>query len=244
MISVISNITKVLVKGRVSASEFDALVAQARTFVDTAFGSESWQATHIHSLVKLDNHSYFSLTDDVLLDKLGALGTSLAGMYQGHREAQALQSNPALDSPASHFDKNSVFIVHGHDHDALAHVENFVRKNDLIPVVLKDEPNKGRTLIEKFIEHSRVGYAVVILTPDDVASSVASIQEDFRARQNVILELGYFIGKLGRERVSVMYVDGVELPSDISGLVYIPFNPTERWKSALEIELKAVGLLV
>ena len=99
----------------------------------------------------------------------------------------------------------------------------FIEKLGLELIVLHEQPNKGRTIIEKFQDYSNVSYAVVLLTPDDrggVASSKLEEQQP-RARQNVIFELGYFIGKLSRKRVCALYIDGVEIPSDYSGVLFI-----------------------
>jgi predicted nucleotide-binding protein len=93
--------------------------------------------------------------------------------------------------------------------------------------VLHRQPDKGRTLIEKFEQHSDVGYAFVLLTPDDIAYTIdqdtlpdSSRKKEKRSRPNVIFEIGYFVGKLGRDRVCCLYKDGVILPSDLDGLVY------------------------
>jgi predicted nucleotide-binding protein len=95
-------------------------------------------------------------------------------------------------------------------------VARFLEKLDLRPIILHEQPNKGRTVIEKFEAHSDVGFAVVLLTPDDVGGLASSPDKlSRRARQNVILELGYFIGKLGRAKVCALYKEGVEIPSDI-----------------------------
>jgi predicted nucleotide-binding protein len=139
----------------------------------------------------------------------------------------------------------TVFIVHGHDEAVKQSVARFLEKLDLHPIILHEQPNKGRTIIEKFEAHSDVGFAVVLLTPDDlggVASTPAKLQP--RARQNVILELGYFIGKLGRARVCALYTKGVELPSDIHDVVYVPYDEGGAWRIGLARELNAAGITV
>jgi predicted nucleotide-binding protein len=141
--------------------------------------------------------------------------------------------------------KNSkdIFIVHGHNDSVKESVARFIEKLSLNTVILHEKPNKGRTIIEKFEEYSSVAFAVVILTPDDVGSSKddqANLKP--RARQNVMLELGYFLGTLGRTHVCALYSEGVEIPSDIKGVLYIPLDASEAWKLRLSKEIKATGI--
>jgi len=139
---------------------------------------------------------------------------------------------------------NKVFIVHGHDKAAKQTVARFLERLDLDVVILHEKADRGRTVIEKLLEESEadVGYAVVLLTPDDVGKPAAEQGEPSpRARQNVILELGLFLAKLGRQRVHALYGDGVELPSDYRGVLYTPFDDSGAWKLKLATELKAIG---
>lgn len=145
-----------------------------------------------------------------------------------------------------------IFIVHGHDEGAKQTVARFLENLDLEVVILHEQADKGKTIIEKLEANSSdvdIGYAVVLLTPDDRGSSVSKANRTKprlplrpRARQNVILELGYFIGKLGRERVRALYVDGVELPSDYQGVLYTKFDNTGAWRFELAREIKAAGI--
>lgn len=121
----------------------------------------------------------------------------------------------------------NVFVVHGHDIELKNDVELFLKSINLVPIVLHRELDEGLTVIEKFEKHSNVNYAIILLTPDDIGFTVeeASIPEDkrefeFRARQNVIFEFGYFVGKLTRKNVCCIYKEGVKLPSDLAGLIY------------------------
>jgi hypothetical protein len=112
-----------------------------------------------------------------------------------------------------------IFIVHGHDELAKESVARFIEKIGLEAIVLHEQPNAGRTIIEKFEDYSNVGFAVVLLTPDDIGSPKDKRNESQpRSRQNVILELGYFMGRLGRGRVCALYKEGVEIPSDYQDL--------------------------
>ena len=107
---------------------------------------------------------------------------------------------------------------------------------------MHEQPNEGQTIIEKFEKYSDVGYAIALITPDDTGSSVkepANVRQ--RARQNVIFEFGYFIGKLGRNRAVGLVKGNVETPSDYSGVLYISMDDSDAWKLSLIKELKSVG---
>ena len=141
----------------------------------------------------------------------------------------------------------NVFVVHGHDEAIKHELARFLEMLELKPIILHEKPNEGKTLIEKFEKHADVGYAVVLLTPDDVGISnnppegTHPVQQP-RARQNVILELGYFIGALGRDKVCALYSKGVELPSDLSGIVYVELDKAGKWKFEVAREIKASGI--
>jgi len=163
-------------------------------------------------------------------------------------ERLVLLDEPSLAHTATDVDKTLpegdpvIFIVHGHDHGTRETVARFLEKAgpDYEVVILDEQASKGRTLIEKFEQHgSASSYAVVLLTPDDVGGPKPGSETNPRARQNVVFELGFFVGKLGRDKVAVLIEDGVEKPSDIQGLVYISLTD---WKRALVRELKAAGL--
>lgn len=140
---------------------------------------------------------------------------------------------------------NEVFIVHGRDDGAKEAVARFLTKLDLKPIVLHEQPNQGRTIIEKFEEYARVGFAVVLLTPDDIgALQDQSENLQPRARQNVILELGFFLGKLGRNKTCALRKENVEVPSDYDGVIYISMDSHGAWKMELVRELKGAGFNV
>ena len=132
-----------------------------------------------------------------------------------------------------------VFVVHGHDNEAKESTARFLEKLKLEPIVLHEQANSGRTVIEKFEVYSEdVAFAVVLLTPDDLGKSAkAGASARPRARQNVILELGYFLGRLGRTKVCALYKGGVELPSDYQGVLYIEIDEAGAWKTKLAQEL-------
>ncbi|QIE60865.1 nucleotide-binding protein [Rasiella rasia] len=136
---------------------------------------------------------------------------------------------------------NNIFIVHGHDEHTKTDLARTIEKLGLNPIILSEQPNRGQTIIEKFELHSDVGFAVVLLTADDLGKVKTETKDKYRARQNVILEMGYFIGKLGRSNVFPLYESGVELPSDLHGVLYNPIDEGKTWKFKLVKELIASG---
>lgn len=142
-------------------------------------------------------------------------------------------------------DPKRVFVVHGHDAEVKETVARFLEKLKLEPIVLHEQPNAGQTIIEKFERHADVGFAVVLLTPDDVGGPAAAPTDRRpRARQNVILELGFFMGRLTRKRVCALYKAGVEIPSDYQGVVFVELDESGAWRTKLAQELVEAGLSI
>ena len=154
-------------------------------------------------------------------------------------------------------DPKKVFVVHGQDEGLRNEVELYLHKIDLNPIILKDLPCQGRTLIEKFEDHSDVSFAVVLLTPDDLSISERDLQELKNSgsgqinleselkgspRPNVLFELGFFVCKLERDNVCVIYVPGTDILSDYSGVEYIPIDHPSGWRNRLAQELLVAGL--
>ena len=134
--------------------------------------------------------------------------------------------------------KNKVFIVHGHDETAKLMTARFVEKLGLKAIILHEQASSGRTIIEKIEHYSDVGFAIVLYTPDDVGSVKSNAEElKGRARQNVVFEHGYLVGKLGRKNVAALVRKPIELPNDVSGVVYINMNEAD-WQYKLVIEMK------
>jgi Predicted nucleotide-binding protein containing TIR-like domain len=136
-----------------------------------------------------------------------------------------------------------IFVVHGHHHALLHEAVRVLERATASEVtVLHEQANAGRTILEKFEAHAATAsFAVVLLTGDDVGGAVGGSTGP-RGRQNVIFELGFFFGRLGRDRVAVLLAPGVEQPSDIAGLVYVPVDPNGAWKYRLARELDAAGI--
>jgi predicted nucleotide-binding protein len=140
---------------------------------------------------------------------------------------------------------NGVFLVHGQNNEAKQEVARFLERLNVGVTVLHEQADMGRTIIEKFEDHASVGYAIVLLTADDVGGRRTTPNDlKPRARQNVILEMGYFLGALRRTHVCALLEDGVEVPSDLSGVLYVPLDSAGAWKLRLAKEMKAAGIAV
>jgi len=156
-----------------------------------------------------------------------------------------LQETPTTPIPLPE-NARRVFIVHGHNESLKQSVARLLDRLDFEPVILHEQPNKGRTVIEKFIDYSDVAFAVVLLTGDDRGGLADKPARSYRlrARQNVVLELGYFLGRLGRDRVVAIHEENVEIPSDYTGVLFIPHDESGAWQLLLAKEMKGVGLKV
>jgi len=158
-------------------------------------------------------------------------------------EKQEKDIRPSFEPQIS----NKVFVVHGHDKDMRESVARTLEKLELDPVILAERPNQGMTIIEKIEKYSDVCYAIVLVSPDDVAYSRKD-QNDIklRARQNVILELGWFMARLGRRNVALLYRKKGEFdwPSDMGGVLYIAYDSSDSWKIKLARELQSCGLQI
>jgi predicted nucleotide-binding protein len=196
-------------------------------------GSPTFQPANLSEKI-----SFFRQRVDTEIGQLEDLRERLEIIPTGSEGAKSPREETASAVVSRH-----VFIVHGHDQGALEMVSRFLEKLGLLPVVLRERPNLGRTIIEKFEAHADAGFAVVILTPDDLGTRREEPGELApRARQNVIFEFGFFIGKLGREKVCVLYKKDVEIPSDFAGVLYIPLEDSGAWRVPLAREMKQAGL--
>lgn len=184
----------------------------------------------------------FEIVKENLLTALRQIKAALENDIYGELSARKSRSNSPLMS-------NKIFVVHGHDQGLKTDVERFLHEIGLEPVVLHREVDEGATIIEKFEKHSDVGFALILLSPDEISytldqSNVAdeSRKTELRARPNVIFEFGYFVGKLGRARVCCLHKGKVVLPSYLNGLVYKHVEgDIEGQAYAIIRELKAAG---
>jgi predicted nucleotide-binding protein len=138
----------------------------------------------------------------------------------------------------------AIFLVHGHDHESREYVRNFLLRCSSREVIVLDEaPGGGADILGKLLANAqKAAYAVVLLTGDDEGRVAESSDWQPRARQNVILELGLFIGLLGRDRVTALYEPGVEIPSDYLGVTYVELDKHRAWRIGLVGELRNAGI--
>jgi predicted nucleotide-binding protein len=239
--------------------EVTALEARIKSTLAQVFGEDTHEFHRLHEAWKLD------LTAYAMVLFPGHPGTSVQeirnGVDRGRQRAiallqaeidslrEAVAHLPALEPlAASTREQNddgalshNVFIVHGRDGPAKTEVARLIERAGLNAVILHEQPHAGRTIIEKFEDHgSTAGFAIVVLTPDDVGGLDADHLRP-RARQNVIGEMFWFAGRLGRGRVCALVKGEVEIPSDVAGVGYTHMDDRGAWKSELLKELSAAG---
>ena len=190
---------------------------------------------------------------------LGGQSASQLAMWEGENVLDDFITGPpgyavkkqvvSIDEPEpKSMVKTKVFLVHGQNEEMKQSVARFLEKLKIELVILHEQPSKGRTIIEKFSDYSDVHFAIILLSADDFAYPKNQSPDNglLRARQNVILELGFFLGKLGRGNVLSLYEDGqsIEIPSDYRGVIYLPYGAGNGWQMDLLRELKAAEFSV
>ena len=238
-----------LVKGR--SPEITSLEVAIKDTLGRCFGEHTSAFNRLQSAADLQ---YFSMSlygiDDYSTPTRRNIANAIALLKQAQRTLREDLADHEHSTEISSSVKkeavvpsNRIFVVHGHDDAALQGLARFLEKLGLEAIILKEQPDQGRTIIEKFEDTSDdIGFAVVLLTPDDLGGSVKADTPDARARQNVIFELGYFAAKLGRGRVCLLRKGHVEIPSDLYGVIYTDMDPADGWKAKLVGELKAAKL--
>ncbi|MBR5033761.1 MAG: nucleotide-binding protein [Bacteroidales bacterium] len=167
---------------------------------------------------------------------------SISPSYKVLMELTGKISKDDKTSTPRSYNSKKVFVVHGHNNAVKQTVARTIENLGLTPVILAEQPDKGRTVIEKFErEGNDVGFAVVLLTADDKGRKNYARKMQDRARQNVVFEMGYFMALLGRERVFLLLQKGVEEPSDLKGVVYTPLDKDGAWQYRLVKELREQG---
>lgn len=239
----------------INADDYEAWCTVARDYLAKTFGSLS---PNLSAVMDIGRYGAFPMNaSEAFWERQRAANlqkqlTVLQGLSEVLDTEISLDSPPGagtgvkVPEPAQRTNSNQAFLVHGHDTAILEGTARFLEKLGISPLILHEQPDQGRTIIEKFVDHSDVPFAVVLLTADDRGGSIASNVDDYRprARQNVLLELGYFIGRLGRNRVCALYREGVEIPSDYSGVLFVPLDDAGAWKFRLAREMKAAGFAI
>lgn len=234
-----------------------ALEASIEQTLDRAFGSGTADRQRYASAASLTYSEYVSIfviggppqpktpmseVRAAIGGNIGRAVTLLSQAIEGLSEdlAHLPDTHPNVLPKLNQAASTKVFIVHGHSETARETVARFVQQMGFEPVILHRQHNGGRTIIEKIEHHGDVGFAIVLLTPDDVGG-VSEAELAPRARQNVILELGYFIGRLGRHKVCALKSGELEIPSDYHGVVYQVLDAAGGWKLSLARELEGAG---
>lgn len=171
-----------------------------------------------------------------LQNKLAYLNSILAKTHMIKTKHEPFESFKLTDN------KSKVFIVHGHDDEAKTKAARFVEKLGFEAIILHEQASSSMSIIEKIEEYSNVGFGIVLYTPCDIGSKkIQNLELKSRARQNVVFEPGFLIGKIKRENVCALVKGDVELPNDISGVVYIQMDNADSWKYTIAKEMKASG---
>jgi predicted nucleotide-binding protein len=245
------------VSDQFNAPELEALCADIDDALVRTFGNESVEHRRYIPAAQYDlapvMFDHEVSTSEVLANmrhfkarSIALLQQAIDGLTERRSELGDAPSNSPLSPTVPATPSKKVFVVHGHNGEPKQAVARFLESLGFEPIILHEQANGGRTIIEKFEKSADVGFAVVLLTPDDMGGvqNLAVARLKPRARQNVVFELGYFIGRLGRSRVCALKLGDVEVPSDFSGVVYVPYDSGGAWKQALGQELEEAGYAI
>ena len=229
----------------------DTLRKRGQMFLENICPGKSYASR----LLNIDFHSHISpISEDKLNIIWGSGKKKLIHLLKTAKEEIQMFGDVELKSASETEKSNRIFIVHGHDDEMKTSAQLVLTQLGLDPIILLELPDKGRTIIEKIIDYADVHFAVVLLSPDDFGypknlkdkNEKGQAKPRPRARQNVIMELGFFIGKLGRENVVVIHkeISDFDFPTDISGVLYKSYDESGKWRFELVKELQAVGYKV
>ena len=223
-----------------SAPAFQAWHTNVERYLIKVYGQNSFEHNNF-SKTRFYPSAYVTNADVVRCCEAGLRATKLI-LQEYLKELEETNGGIAPEFPSSITSTfTKVFIVHGHDGELKQAVARIIEKQGIEAIILSEQANKGRTIIEKFEDYSDVGGAICLFTADDYGRAKKDITDSTRARQNVVLETGYFMGKLGRSKVVVVAENGLELPSDMQGIVYTDKN---NWQFDVLKELKAIGYTI
>ena len=222
-----------------SSTEFKAWKMKAERFLISYFGEESYEHSEFKKLdfstiywgQSISHSDYVTYCHKDIKTAIAIFKVYLDDIEE--ETVSVIQSHPTNYS--------KVFIVHGHNGELKESVARIIEKQGIEAIILSEQANRGRTVIEKFEDHADVGGAICLFTTDDIGKAKTADEDSFRARQNVVFEAGYFMGKLGRDHVVILADEDVEIPSDLAGVVY---TNTTNWQVSLFQELMAMGYKV
>lgn len=231
---------------RSSTPAFEAWHTKAERFLIKKFGKDSLEHkklldTYFSPLIWIGDDEEQDIRDSI---KYCADGLrSCKAIFETYMEDIADENESISKSePKTNFENmNKIFIVHGHDGELKQSIARLIEKQEIEAIILSEQANMGMTIIEKFEKHSDVTGAICLFTADDFGRAKLVPNEQPRARQNVVFEAGYFMGKLSRGRVVVIAEKGVELPSDMQGIVY---TDKGNWEIEVLKEMKTMGYAI
>lgn len=247
----------VLILPTAKEAEFKGLMTEAQATVRELFG-RGYEFSSQLSKIEINNHFSDGVSmanvEEVIRSLKGAhryltrKSSSSSSTFKNEKTDDTQVRAPLQNTEIQSMSSQKIFIVHGHDHGTLETVARFIEKVGLDPIILHEQASKNQTVIEKLEANSDVGFAIVLLTPDDEGQSLKQKSDgappEFRPRQNVVLELGYFFGKLGRNRICALAKYPIELPSDYAGVLCEDMDQHGAWKRLLARELKAAGYTI
>ena len=236
-------------------------IERSRNFLDSPYDEVEGRKIYLEITSRYDNiiedfgnglYQYYAeqhfydpnVSGESLIHNLKKLYEKMLSYQEKYYSSEKTIIKPVQPFCNTYLNSKKVFIVHGHDNEAKQEVARALDKSGFEAIILHEQPNKGKTIIEKIEEYTDVGYAIVLYTECDKGRDKnASVeQEKNRARQNVVFEHGYLIAKLGRDRVCALVKGDVETPGDISGVVYIPMDDNGAWKMQVAKDMQDVGL--
>jgi predicted nucleotide-binding protein len=241
------------------SNEYDKWDSFNSELLKRIFTSEELEEEYSYSSLSISMSRYEKSIGEKIADRFKNIDTRIHRLDSIIERLELIPLNSALTIATSSFATESlmhkskkVFVVHGHDEKSKTNLEVFLHEIGLEPVVLHRQADEGLTIIEKFEKHGDVGYAFILLTPDEIAylSSEENKPDgerlkEYRARPNVIFEFGYFIGRLGRSKVCCLHTGSVKLPSDVSGVIYKSYQTSiEEVAYSIIKDLKAAGYTV
>lgn len=209
-------------------------------FLSAQYGIEYAKDINYGKQIKLKNGAIVNVFNT---GKYSVQGKNAAEVKARIDTGEMVEKESAASLPEQ---SRKIFVVYGHDEELKLELETLLRRWGLEPLILDKLPSGGQTVIEKLEGHIHTAtYGIVLATPDDMGYRKEAPEElMFRCRQNVVLEMGMLLAKLGRDRVAILQQKPkeTERPSDIQGLLYIPFEdhiePTASKTLAAEIEHK------
>ncbi len=228
-------------------NNLDGLIKKCQLYIRKIFGEESNYLNDLNAISFSPRFYYSGMPRQSYIDSFESGKTRFLNLVDVMIED--IQLSDVSNIETDDIDRcpiinNRIFIVHGHDDAMKQTIARYLEKLKLDPIILGEQPSGGvKSILEKIEEYSDVNYAVVLLSPCDEGHEKGHNNLTPRARQNVIAELGYFIGKLGRNHVSIVKNGDLEFPSDFLGNYYIEYS-NSNWSMCLFQELKAAGFKI